>query len=115
MDTCTTTLLSRLFFFRGLAHQTSDNEPLEIGMLNHGLFPVLVSQVVKSLTRAQNLSVRTQHAELLSQRVLVAEDSLCRGCHKPLGNRVFHRYPSGMLLCNSCVSSNEDQRALPSS
>ncbi|MEW5300203.1 MAG: hypothetical protein WDW36_003149 [Sanguina aurantia] len=98
-----------------LLQALGDDMPLHLACstLSNVLSSVLhrkrFGQVVKSLTRAQNLSVRTERAELLGRSVVIAEDSLCRGCHKPLGDRVFYRYPSGMLLCNSCVSCHQGQ------
>ncbi len=41
-----------------------------------------------------------------AHRVVVNEESTCRGCQRPQSTRVFYRYPSGVVLCarwGACV------------
>lgn len=61
-------------------------------------------QVVRALRRAQHLSAQADRAELQQARVLVSDESACRGCGRLLGGRVFFRYPSGVVLCGRCVA-----------
>jgi len=60
-------------------------------------------QVTKALTRARHLSVQADRAELQTGRVVVGDDTGCRGCGRLLGGRVLYRYPSGVVLCGRCV------------
>ncbi len=60
-------------------------------------------QLVRALQRGQNLSLRAEVAELEGARVVVGEDTPCRGCQRLLGDRVFWRYPSGVVMCSRCM------------
>jgi hypothetical protein len=60
-------------------------------------------QVVRALSRARHLAAQAERAELLGGRVVVGDDTGCRGCGRLLGGRVFFRYPSGVVLCGRCV------------
>ncbi|KAG2489069.1 hypothetical protein HYH03_012505 [Edaphochlamys debaryana] len=65
-------------------------------------------QVLRALHRAQNLALRAELAALQAQRSLVGEETLCRGCQRPLSTRVVSRLPSGVLLCGRCVSASAE-------
>lgn len=65
----------------------------------------VVPQVVRNLHKSQFLAVKSDRVELQCARVVVADDSICRGCGRLLGNKVFYRYPSGVVLCSRCVGA----------
>jgi hypothetical protein len=64
--------------------------------------------VVRALHRGQNLAARAERVELEMGRVAVADDTPCRGCHRLLGDRVFWRYPSGVVMCGRCMHMAAD-------
>jgi len=89
-----------------------DDMPLHLasqtlsGMLASVLHRKRHTQVVRGLTRGQNLAARAHLVELSSQHVLVGDDTVCRGCHRLLGDKVFYRYPTGMIMCGRCVKGH---------
>ncbi|GFR48494.1 hypothetical protein Agub_g10393, partial [Astrephomene gubernaculifera] len=70
-------------------------------------------QVLRALHRAQNLALRAELAQLQSSRVVVSDETLCRGCQRPLGSKVFYRYPSGVVLCGRCTRPEGDSTPAP--
>ena len=77
--------------------------PLLAPLLMAPPLPLACAQVVRALHRGQNLSLRAEKAQLEMARVAVSEETPCRGCHRLLGDRVFWRYPSGVVMCGRCM------------
>ncbi|GIM01063.1 hypothetical protein Vretimale_5917 [Volvox reticuliferus] len=83
----------------------SDDMPLHMAretlsrMVGSVLHRKRQGQVLRALHRAQNLALRGELAQLQANRVLVVEETLCRGCQRALATQVFYRYPSGVVLC----------------
>ncbi len=48
-------------------------------------------QVVRALHRSQNLGARAERGELQAARVVVTDESTCRGCQRLLGSKIFFR------------------------
>eukprot|EP00198_Chlamydomonas_reinhardtii_P002350 XP_001691686.1 hypothetical protein CHLREDRAFT_145137 [Chlamydomonas reinhardtii] len=51
---------------------------------------------------------------LQTARVVVAEETVCRGCQRPLGAKVFYRFPTGVVMCARCARPGGDIQPAPS-
>jgi len=60
------------------------------------------NQVVKNLTKAENLQVKQQIIKIRANSVRITEDSACMACRKRLGTSVFAQYPNGVVVHLSC-------------
>ncbi|GLI64853.1 hypothetical protein VaNZ11_008236, partial [Volvox africanus] len=95
----------------------SDDMPLHMAhetlsrMVGSVLHRKRQGQVLRALHRAQNLALRGELAQLQANRVVVVEETLCRGCQRTLATQVFYRYPSGVVLCARCIRPNMDVEA----
>lgn len=91
----------------------SDDMPLELAhdtlcrMLSSLMHRRRHLQVMRHLSKGQNLTARISKVEALSERIVVTDETSCKGCSRRLGSKVFYRYPSGAVLCDRCVKPSE--------
>lgn len=63
--------------------------------------------VLRNLHKSANIAARIAKVEALSERVVVGDETPCRGCGRRIGGRVFYRYPSGAVMCDRCAKAGE--------
>ena len=62
-----------------------------------------MNQIVKQVYRTEDRELKAKMAKIAQKPIIITPEVVCPVCKKQIGDKIFSRYPNGILVHYKCV------------